>query len=214
MAGTAVELIPMATVEPVEVPEAAASILFAVAFPMVFPSIVIEAAAPEILTPTTLPETVAVVPVDVKAPNWLSLIATVFTEEEWIPTTTPSEVEEVAWKDPVPVVAPTRLLVMLAFPLVRLIPQRIPFVVVAPLLVLREILATVLLLIVLFAPAAVNVPLMPIYLKATVAAIVIVPVSAGLANPITLFEIVYPEPEVMVIPFAVLPVVAVRVAVW
>lgn len=208
------ELIPIATVALVEVPEAAASILFAVALPMVFPSIVIEAAEPETLIPTTLPEMVAVVPVEVKAPSWLLFIDTVFVEEEWIPTTTPSEVDEVPRRDPVPLVAPITLFVMLALPLVRLIPQRMPLVVVAPLLVVRDILATVLLLMILFVPPAVNEPLIPINLKATVDVSIIVPVSATLANPITLFEIVYPEPEVTLIPLAVLAVVAVRVAVW
>jgi len=139
-----------------------------VLFPIVLPVMVMDAAAADTLMAVILPEMVAVVPVDVKAPSVLFVMATVFVDPALIPTTAPSEVDEVASNEPVPVVAPMVLPEILALPAVRLIPHNIPFVVVAPLLVVIEIDAMVFPEILLTAPPAVNEQLIPIYLSATV----------------------------------------------
>jgi hypothetical protein len=119
-----------------------------------------------------------------------------------MPTSNPPEVVEVATREPVPVVAPMVLGVtvpMLASPEVIFIPHKMPLIVVAPLLVVIVIAAIVLPWILFIVPPAVKVPLMPIYLSATVEFRVIVPVAEALAYPITFPEIVYPFPDVTVI---------------
>ncbi|MBK8081425.1 MAG: hypothetical protein IPK25_14785 [Saprospiraceae bacterium] len=61
-------LIPVTKELPVVSPTVPPRMLFAVAFPIVFPVMVTDAAMPEIMIPDILPETAAVVPELVNAP--------------------------------------------------------------------------------------------------------------------------------------------------
>ena len=176
-------LIPLTRELPVVRPVVPPLILSAAVLPIVFPLIVIEAAAPETLIPVILPATAAVVPLQVNEPNTLFWIEMVPVDDELIPTSKPPEVVAVAVKEPVPDVAPIVLpeaVPILALPDVTFIPHKIPFTVVAPLLVVMVIEAMVLFSIVLTALPAVNAQFIPIYLSATVEFRVIVPVAVVL----------------------------------
>src|SRR6267142_6384032 len=134
--------IPETKEDPVVKPFVPPCILFAVEFPIVFPEIVMEEATPEIFIPVTPPEIAAVTPDEKSPPITLLRMEITLVEEEFIPTTIPPAVVGIPTNKFAPDEPPMIFGVtvpMLAEPPVILIPQRIPFVVEAPLEVLKLI---------------------------------------------------------------------------
>ena len=140
--GVDAKLIPTTNELPVVSPSVPPRMLLAVELPIVFPDMVIEAAIPETLIPKTPPATAAVVPEEVKPPSTLFCSTIVPVEEQLIPTTAPCVVEGVAFNVSTPEEAPIVFAVTfptLTLPAVIFIPHKIPFVVVAPLEVVKLI---------------------------------------------------------------------------